>query len=316
MGVIQLSHTAVQKYLASPKAYYFHYIRRIREENIGSALPFGNALDLAFNELLVPTGKDPYKIFERQWTKQDINGKKVDLRTYDKIKYSKSDYFDTFFDESDEKLLENCNKNWVSLRKKGFMMLDAFKAQILPHLSEIIAVQKYIKLPSEDGHRYIGYIDYIAKFKVNPEAENYEDIKHIEKYNDKVVLFDNKTSSIKYKTEQAAESEQLAGYYEAVSEEYNIDLVGYTVIHKNFRKRKKPFVPVQFILNEVREEILESTFDGIEKALEGIKMGEFPCNAPACDMPWGKCCYSKLCKEGSLEGIIELPTSRKGNGNA
>ena len=50
--MVKLSYTANAKYQLSPRAYYLHYLLKLREEKVGSALAFGNAMDLAINSML------------------------------------------------------------------------------------------------------------------------------------------------------------------------------------------------------------------------------------------------------------------------
>jgi hypothetical protein len=317
---MRLSNTSKNKYVMSPKAWYLHYIRGLREEVVGSALPFGTAMDNALNVLLdnKKDGKSdcPYEMFEKCWAKQEINGKKENLKKSDKVRYYKSDFNELLITPEDEKLIsKGYHKEWVCLRRKAYLLLDAYEKQVMPHLSEIIKVQEYIKIVSDNGEDYImGYLDFVAKFKLDESAlDCYTDEKEInkllelKKYDDKVILFDNKTSSIKYKPESVKESGQLGLYTSNISEDHKADHEGYIVLpKKNFRKTKTPSIPIQIIIDDVLDETIDKEFSDYLKVFEGIKHGHFPCNKENCKSnPFG-CPYKNYCETGSTEGLVKV----------
>lgn len=293
---IQLSYSAANKYNESPRAYYLHYLLRLRPAQVGSALVFGNAIDVGLNQLLKPSSDaDPKDLFDDALIKQTINGEIVDLRTSDLIKYSKADLDEGIFTDEDRELLKRYNKNWISLRRKGHLIIDAYKEQILPRFKEVFAVQRFVKLDNEIGDSFIGYVDLIARWE-----------------DDKIYIFDHKTSSIKYAEDSAQTSQQLATYFEGVGHEFKVDGVGYIVIPKNFRKKKEPKIPIEVILGNVDEVIVQETFDMYDKALNGIKLGEFHCNPKACcATPWG-CAYKRYCESNGrdLTGLVKLPDKK------
>lgn len=291
---IQLSYSAASKYLMSPRYYYLYYIQRIREEMIGSALPYGNAVDLGVNELLEGKSvEDGIKAFNKAWKGTNINGEYLDLTKTDKIKYSKSDYDKKILTEEDEALIkEGYDKSWVSLRRKGHMSIEAYKEQIMPRIKKVIAVQQYVKLPNQHGDKLIGYVDLIAEWE-----------------DGRIVVFDNKTSGSKYKKDSVRISEQLGTYFEAVElDEIKADAAGYIVIPKKLRSKKEPLVPIDVIIDDISEEVIEKVFDDYEKVLTGIKLGDFSCLSPQCDQYWGECCYKKYCQSGGTDmtGLVKL----------
>lgn len=311
---INISYSANEKYNVSPRSWYLHYQLRLREKVMGSALFFGSAMDDALNALIMnkfTTDKkvDPVDVFLKSWSRAKIHGKSVNLKKTKLVRYSKADLdLDIIDNAEDQKLLKTANAEWVSLRRKGLMMLEAYEKQVLPHISDLEAVQKYIKIENEDGDKIIGYIDLISKFKVNDDVEH--DLDHLKKYNDKLIIFDNKTSSIKYKEDSVLTSRQLATYAEA-PDVPDHDYEGYIVIPKKIRKKKEPLIPIQIIIDKVDHELVDSMFEEYGQTIQGIKLGNFPCTG--CEKSiWG-CPYKKYCESGGHDttGLIIVPKGER-----
>lgn len=298
---IQLSYSAAQKYLMSPRSYYLHYIARLRPKDLSSALFFGNAIDVGVNHMLQAKmdGKEiildvAKEIFSAAWSVGEINGKTVDLSQPGIIKYSKADFDFSILTPEDHIKIETTAKDpsWVSLRRKGFMIIEAYLEQIIPRIKEVKFVQKDIKLDNESGDSFIGYVDFCAVWDDN-----------------RVILFDNKTTSIKYAEDSAATSEQLATYFEATKDELKVDAVGFITLPKKIRKQKLPLVPIEVVIGEISEEVVNKTFEDYDNVLTGIKLGEFPCTRGerdgCCSAPWG-CAYRTYCESNGKDttGLI------------
>ncbi len=278
--MITLSFSACQKFLLSPRSWYLHYLMRLRPIEQGSALAFGSAVDDALNVLLAPPlNREPEALakakdtFEEKWY----------LSKYENIKYSKADL--------DESMLggveEGVNRSWASLREKGLYILEAYAEQIVPRIKEVLAVQKEINLKNEAGDAFTGIIDLIVVWE-----------------DDRVILFDNKTSSVKYPADAVEISGQLGTYVEAVKEEYKITNAGYIIIPKQIRKKKKPLVPIEVMIGNITENLIEKTFQDYERVLSGIKTGQFECTRSqregCCSKPWG-CAYKNYCESGGTD---------------
>lgn len=283
---IQLSYSAATKYKMSPRAYYLHYILRLRSENNSSPLFFGNAMDLGLNTLLkqkqdnqeinIQLAKDE---FIKAWEYGEVDGERIQLFKPGCVKFSKSDYDESIFTHDDIKLLntDGYDRSWVSMKRKGLMMIDAYVEQVLPKLEKVHFVQKQIKITNDSGDTFVGFIDFCADIS------------------GKTYIMDNKTSSIKYAADAVETSEQLSTYYEAMRDDLKIDGAGYVVIPKKMRKQKMPLVPIEIRLGEINEELIEKTFSMYDEVLEGIKLGKFECNPELCaSTPWG-CSYEKYC---------------------
>lgn len=322
MANIRLSYTANNKYQDSPRAWYLHYVRKLREEVVGSALPFGNAMDIALNLLLENKGNPSAltmaeNLFTSVWEKQKINGKVEDLRKTDKIHFYKSDLEipDFMLTDEDRKMMEKFTPAWVTLRRKGLEMLSAYQVQVIPHISEVVVVQDYARIDHDDGDYIMGYVDLVARWELNEEANKFIDNKGREQfyhdpalaeYNGKIIIFDNKTSSQKYKEDAVRESGQLGTYAENKSEKYEADYEGYIVVPKKFRKTKEPFIPIQIMIDQVSDETIQHQFHEYQDTLTGIRLGRFPCTGCR-DNPFG-CAYKKYCASNGTdtEGLIQV----------
>lgn len=111
--------------------------------------------------------------------------------------------------------------SWLSLKRKGKILLNAFKDQFMPKVKKVIAVQKRSKIQDTNtGDEIIGYIDMIL------EIDGY----------DKPIIFDLKTSSFPYDQHKIEVSPQLTMYSAMEAHNHNTDLVGYVVLNKNIPK--------------------------------------------------------------------------------
>lgn len=315
---INLSYTANTKYQVSPRAWYLHYMLRIREANVGSALFLGSAVDdganqMLENKMLGKVVKDPIKVFEESMEHFNYNDEKIPLRSSDKIKYYKSDLDKSIWTEEDHEI-KDASDEWITLRRKGIMMLEAFKVQVMPHIKEVISIQDFVKIPNGQGDHIIGYIDFVAKFKLDEsvlglydkDPKLKEEILALKQYDDSIIIFDNKTSSKKYAQNAVEESGQLATYASFPSNKFHHDYEGFIVMPKKFRSKKTPHVPIQIMIGHVDEEVMNNQFEQYESTLHGIKHGIFPCNEENCAKnPFG-CPYKNYCKDGSLEGLVDL----------
>lgn len=246
---------------------------------------------IAVKDGKAPNASEAKEIFDTNWTTGEVNSEKVELSRPGAIKFSKAD-----FDESlmtDEEFAacrrDKIDPSWVTLRKKAYLIIDAYLEQIIPRIKKVHFVQRYVELKNSAGDTFIGYIDFCATWE-----------------DGKTYIFDNKTSSIKYAADSVEKSEQLATYKEALTDELKIDGAGYVVIPKHIRKKKLPKVPIEVIVGAISEELIDNTFQMYDDVLAGIKVGDFPCTPEkCCSTPWG-CAYKAYCRSGGtdLTGLI------------
>lgn len=234
------------------------------------------------------------EIFNQAWNFGDVNGQNIDLSKPGVIKFSKADYDPNILTNEDKIEVETslADESWISLRRKGWMILEAYKEQIIPRIKEVKFVQKDIKLENDNGDSFIGFVDFCAVWD-----------------DGRTIIFDNKTSSIKYADDSASTSEQLATYFEATKDELKVDAVGYVVIPKKMRKQKLPLVPIEVVIGEISESIVNKTFEDYDSVLTGVRLGNFPCTRQdengCCSAPWG-CAYKKYCESDGkdLTGLV------------
>ena len=363
----RLSHSSASRFQTCPKSYEYHYLKNLRQVTMNSSLLFGSAIDVAIGNLL-KTGdiQSAHNTFDKEWCEQEINGVSTGLRDCLSIVYANSDYdgdliYDKYLDllfeitgiqhnvldevdrvyqekaqvgfanlPDDRKLLLN-QANWVCLKHKGHLMINAFQYNFMPNVKEVLGTQIECGLENHEGDSIIGYVDFVCKYG------DYE----------KPIIFDLKTSTRDYDPEATLTSPQLSLYMNAIGAKYDTRYVGYVVLYKQIIKNKekvcskcgkdgtgqrhktcdavvngercngewtvkiKPVARFQTIISEVpvkTEEIVIENFDYINTS---IKTGNFPRNFNSCIQPWGKCSFYELCYKGSMDGLCEVKPREK-----
>lgn len=111
--------------------------------------------------------------------------------------------------------------SWLSMKRKGEVLITSFKEQFYPKITKVHATQipGFIK-DENTGDMIQGFLDMIV------EVEGY----------DKPIIIDLKTSANPYTEAQLDHSDQLTLYAAMKGKEYNTDLVGYVVLCKNIPK--------------------------------------------------------------------------------
>lgn len=342
-----------------PKSYDYHYNQRIRPNTTSGALLFGSALDSALNVLLMEPDKSAEDAFDQAFSEQPINGEATFIPTSTAVVYANSDFDSDLLYEEDistikEKfecadILSNHNALrkkksdsgfdsltaaeksqynfliWLSMRRKGHLMLAAYRKKVLPKLTEVHEVQKAIDLKNDDGDSVVGFIDLIA------------DVKGFG-----TVVLDNKTSSRDYEPDSVVTSPQLSLYTHAVSDEYKTRKAGYIVLKKQLIKNRKkicskcgnngsgarhktcdalvgdsrchgewtetvdPDVFVQIIIDDIPEKLEQIVLQNVDDVNRAIKSGIFTRNFASC-ANWygGDCSYKKLCFENNMKGLCK-----------
>lgn len=175
---------------------------------------------------------------------------------------------------------------WLSLRRKGHLLIEAYETQILPKIDEVLEIQKEVKLGDEQKNFIKGYIDVICRLVG-------EDFPRI---------MDNKTSSALYEEDRARTSQQLSIY----SEFCGIPHVGYFVMDKNIRKRP-PYVKTQILTDTITEETKEKIFSEISEISIKIENKEFVPNLADNCFAYGRpCVYYNYCRKNDMKGLVDL----------
>lgn len=274
------------------------------------------------------------ELFEKTLRHQEHNGETVDLK-YSKItSFFKSDFdmslltdedfqeisdyaisleldvtptlVSAFMDECFQIVKKGCLAGaelqvynlvgWLSLYRKGLILLEAYKVEIMPQIKEVFSIQERILLPDGTGTTYQGYIDYTASWYGDPPET--------------IRVCDDKTSSKAYAEDAVRKSTQLASYCEYK----NTTQATYTVVEKVIRK-KDPRYRVQILHDEIPEETFVLTFDRITDMIENVEADNFP---KACHREGGakencfhfgrKCEAWNLCHgDGTMLGLVKVP---------
>lgn len=267
----RLSFSAREKYELCPYKYYLHYVMKYKSSLQSSALCFGNALDLSLNSML--EGKHDYhEVFDSEWSKY--------WETNDMIEYYKSD-LDTSLLSEKELALPIQEQNFLSLKKKGHLLLDAYKKEIMPRLKEVISIQGeltikgYDDLGNETEDSIYGKLDLIAMIE--------DDNGVIHK-----ALLDNKTTSEPYPKNSVQKKDQLALYAAGYSD---IEWFGYLTLNK---KNFKTQVILDRIDEAKRQDVLNKFIDTLNK----IKEQNFEKNTKSCYAFGRRCEFWTHCHQG------------------
>lgn len=303
--------------------------------------------------------------FEKTWNSQYVNDVKVKLSDASSIVYAESDYDRDLLESSDYELLEqylsntqldytlHVNElydailaekkqfgydklredkqrfynysNWLSLRRKGLIMIKSYNEKVLPKIRNVLAVQHKTSLINQEGDEVQQVLDLVVEWE-----------------DGSIILFDNKTSAREYDIDSAGTSQQLISYYHKAKTDFNVNAVGFIVLRKQIAKNKvkicckcnhdgsssraktcdveidkkrchgewnvslNPETLIQIIINEVTpaaEDLVLNTFDD---ANTGIKQENYYRNLSACKNGSIICPFYKLCWKGSEEDLVQL----------
>lgn len=253
-------------------------MRKLRVNDESSALKFGNSVDMGLNVLLETRDLNKaQQAFVDSWS---------EVRAEQNIKYSKADLQEELI--VDLVYQNEKDKFWLSLNEKGRILINEYNEQVMPLIKEVIKVQLDQVIKNETGDELVIKTDFIAIFR-----------------DGRRILFDNKTSSVKYEEDSVRNSEQLSTYFDGLKDEYNLDACGYIVLPKKINKRKKPAIEIKIIIDNVAESTIDRTFQEYEHVLTQVKAAKFEKNLASCMGKFGPCVYLSYCKTGSTRGLTE-----------
>lgn len=227
--------------------------------------------------------------------------------------------------------------NWLSMRRKGHIMIESYYKKVIPRIKEVIKIQGHTKLENSEGDIVNGVLDLILKWE-----------------DDKIYLMDNKTSARDYEDDSAARSQQLIGYYHSEKVNYGLNGIGYIVMYKHILKNKTkickscgkdgsgqrhktcdaeyeiknlidlnakgkisrcngewletidPECRIEVILDEVSKTAEQLVLDAYDKSNEGIKNEQFGPNLNACGNGEYRCQFFNKCWKGSNDDLVEV----------
>jgi len=271
-----LRPSAILKYLDCPRAYRYHYVDRLRPQVQSSNLHFGTAIHKAIEAWITGKTTDPVEVFAQSW--QEIT----------------------------ETFALDYNTLWSpeSLEATGKALIEQFPAAwketgIMPLIDEEgkPALEKRLNVRLTRDFILSGTPDLIG---MTFEGE--------------VVVLDFKTASNPAPDGFARMSDQLAAY-QVLVEAHAASLGIHRVDHLGFMellKRKVPNGKSKGKGPEVMPPVLAPRQDArefIRKAVwvaQNIEAGNFfPNPRMAWNSPCGFCDFTRLCYEGSYEGLIQ-----------
>jgi hypothetical protein len=233
-------------------------------------------------------------------------------------KFKKQRAFRHFRKEENQFLNLCC---WFSMRRKGHIMLDAHRKEVLPKITKVVGTQTKIDLVNSDGDSLIGYVDLIGHWMGEDEP----------------TVIDYKTSASEYEADSVLTSPQLSIYCHALG----LKKAGYIVFRKGILKNKvkicsvcgligtgsraktctndatgercggawdetiKPECDIQIIMDKIPERTEQIVLENIDSSNRGIKAGIFSRNFNSCGN-FGGCPYKGKCFKDSDEGLEQM----------
>lgn len=261
---IRTSYSQNNTYIKCPKHWYWKYVEKLDADFEGASTHFGTAVDKAVMAMLqgnknymtvfsdswfstITRKKEYYQIFDNsyiifshadfdkdvlkdedldamnKWKEELGLTKETDpVKQFNTVqKNKKNPYKKQPLNEL--KYFNRCS--WLSLKRKGELLLELFERDFLPKVKKVHSVQKFynVKDPTT-GDMIMGTLDFAV------DLEGYE----------KPVIVDLKTAAKPYSQEDIELSEQLPIYL-ALSRgkfDWETDLVGYVVLVKRIGKDK------------------------------------------------------------------------------
>ena len=355
----RISYSQLRLYGECGKKYEYSYKIGLREKTKSGALLFGTAFDKAIEAVLKNKEIDENEVFDKIWTHQEINKKETYLPESLMVVYAASDFDYDLLQEDDVRLLkvkcqeflgsedwyekyEECvqakkqrayklfteqqNKylnicNWLSLRRKGHLMLKTNRLKVLPFITEIHDTQVKIELANADGDSLLGYADLVCTWNDGRKC-----------------IIDYKTSASEYEEDSVITSPQLSLYAYGLG----IKTAGYFVFKKGIIKNRikicsicgfdgsgarhktcssevdgrrcggewketvRPEADVQILINDIPEKTMAVVMENVDMVNKAIKAEIFPRNFDSCRKPWGLCPYYDLCFKGDDSDLIKI----------
>jgi hypothetical protein len=359
-----LSYSAINTYSTCGYKYHLRYQKKLKPKYFHAALAFGSSIDKALNTLLETKDLAKAKVtFEKEWNFQWVNKKYVALAKYTEIVYAETDFdeellhlediqkleelvmaidysksfmtlYKSILEAKKDKGWDNLSTtekeyynycNWLSLMRKGYIMLDSYDKKVMPSIKTVLAVQKENYLENSEGDKVVQYLDLIVEWKDGQR-----------------ILFDNKTSAREYEPNSASLSPQLISYYTGAKDEYNLTAVGFLVLKKTILKNRikicsncqydgtgarhktcsneiagkrcngvwnetiDPQCDIQVIINKVSDTAENLVLSAFNEANAGIKKEAFYKNLGACKQGAIQCEFMRYCWNNDSSEIVNL----------
>jgi PD-(D/E)XK nuclease superfamily len=211
--------------------------------------------------------------------------------------------------------------NWLSMRRKGHIILSACREKILPQITKVVGTQVKVELDNGED-TLLGFADLVCYWNSDTEP----------------TVWDFKTSSIDYEEDSVKTSSQLSIYANSLG----INKAGYIVfkkgIHKNktktcntcgfdgsgsraktctddssgkrcngeWRETIRPEAVIQIIQDIIPQRMSDIVMDNVDNINRAIKAGIFVRNFDSCVRPYGRCAYYNACHTGDESDLEKL----------
>jgi hypothetical protein len=353
----KLSHSGKGKFEHCSEMFNLHYNLKIRPVGTTSALLFGSAIDAAAEDYLLNGDRQrSIDTFNDKWIEQEINGILTDLKSSSEVQFHDNDFDHELLTESDHESIikdtvyssssdlveagENKERivlaKWISLYRKGQLIIDAFMNWADNNIDEVLEAQCMIELEDGEGNEITGKADFVIKMK------GY----------DIPLLVDLKTAARYYERDSVKKSEQLAIYYYFLRNTKYPEMkrAAFLVLQKQIKKNREktclkcdnvthgmerkcavetmgtgptgrakkircngefsvqifPEVTVQFIHDEIPEHFIDETVERFGYVINQINDKKFEKNLNGCNSYYGReCPYKRYCQSGCMDGLIK-----------
>jgi len=333
---MQISNSAVDKYLDCSYAYKLHYIDKIRANSSSSNLLWGSAIDAGLNEILSSKLDPPHLLptpntaFMKEWCTFKINDVEYDAKFCTLVEYNKKDLDLGLFGEDQYTLIKHFYPSEDPIE---------FAARI-ENARNQLHWSSYAKLEEETkkAYNYLCWLSLVKKAELIFQAYSDEVLPLIKKVvaiqrevnltnadgdtvkgfidfiaemkDGSVRVMDNKTTSDfkYYKEDSVAKSQQLSlyGFVE------DLNQAGYVAILKEIKAdgRKKgslPKVKIRLILGNLDPDFQNEALNKFHLVNTQIKNKEFhkKKDRSECVFFFKECPYAALCWEGKMNGLIK-----------
>jgi len=319
---MRLSHSASSTYATCPYKYSLRYIHKLRPTTMRSSLLFGNAIDKGLNDILLKKS-DGVLTFIDAFSNYELNGTEHAVCGNPLFVFSQTDFDHEIFTELDLQEVNCSNQSevgsyyteflrgkkentltaselaylnklyWISLKRKGLMMLEAYSVQVMPLIKNVLDIQREISVTNGEGDSITGFVDLIAEL-----------------HDGRRVIFDNKTSGEAYKDDSVVTSDQLSLYCFALENIFKTRHCGFIVMSKKIKKQRKskvitPYVDIQIIINEMPQEREEAIVKSFDETSASIKAESFDKNMGGC-YAFGKCEYFNFCHKNDPAELVKI----------
>lgn len=357
----RISYSQIRLWQECPQKWKYQYKDGLRERVRSGALFLGSAIDAALNELLTTKSLiNAQNAFLNTLTTGEINKVIIDIKTSPRVVYGERDMdWELLTDDDINDIKTYCKEehheslkthfngiramkkdkgwqnlhestqtfynvcNWHSLKRKGLLMLGAYNNEVMPHIKEVIAVQKEVLLHNGENE-LIGYIDLVCRWD-----------------NGELILADNKTSGSLYEEDSVRTSEQLTIYDEKLRQEGIIpDKQAYIVMLKNIIKDRVrvcssckheaektsrvktcaqeingkrcgaeftevmiPKAEIQIVMDQIPERTKDIILENVDAVNHMMQNNYITRNFNSCQAAYGKCPFYDLCFKNDDSGL-------------